>query len=156
MLNKVIKYFLIFFVSLFFSFTSLSVWKYYQESSFNKEYKPSFIYKVINNLYLSSNNCSYINNYVNNVIEFSEINKVSTNEIKVIMNKCPELFKEDLVFLNNSVKNKKINYEENEFLFYSMKYFYIIDKNYILNTIKSNQYESEEANLLKEKVLSEK
>ena len=90
------------------------------------------------------------------IYNIGDDDQVSTNEIKVIMNKCPELFKEDLIFLNNSVKNKKINYEENEFLFYSMKYFYIIDKNYILNTIKSNKYESEEANLLKEKVLLEK
>ena len=72
------------------------------------------------------------------------------------MNKCPIIFKDYIIFLNNAVENKKTNYEDNEFLFYSIKYFYIVNKNYILNTINTNNYNSEEINLLKEKILLDK
>mgnify|MGYP003352986468 CR=1 FL=1 len=127
--------------------------KYYDEDGIYIYNSEDLIIKNYISFKINNNDCAFISKYVDNKIIFSEIKKVSSNEIKTIMNKCPGIFNDDLLFLNSVIDNKVVNYEESKFLFFSIRYFYIIDKNYILKNIEINKYNSKEANLLKDKIL---
>lgn len=126
--------------------------KYYNEDGTYIYNSNDIIIKNYINLKIENKNCDFIKKYSENKILFSEINYISLNEIKDLYNKCPQEFKDDLLFLNAFQNNKYLNNSENEFLYFSVKYFYIIDKEYILKNIKTNNYNSKEAKLLKEKI----
>lgn len=76
------------------------------------------------------------------------------NEIISLYDKCPKNFIDDLSFLNSVKDLQKSTKSEEEFVFFSIKYFYLIDKNYILNEIKEKRYDSIAAKLLKDKIIN--
>lgn len=127
---------------------------FYSESEFIFKTNDIFVKKHVE-IKMEMNDCELIKRYTHHNILFSQVNHDDISKLIYLYDKCPNEFKDDLVFLNYSKKNQpNIIFEENKFIFFSIKYFYFIDKKYILNQIQTKQYNSNIALLLKEKILN--
>lgn len=149
--KKIIKIILVFIVTylLLFYVTEYTTKKYIKD----RFYSNNWLLTYPLDIELNKGNCELIKTYSEIKIEYSPIKNNNLDKIKSLYKNCSE-FNLDLKYLN-SIDMVSPNYfykDEKNFLYCSIKYYYYLDKNYLLKEINNNNFNSEIALLLKEKI----
>jgi hypothetical protein len=152
-------------IKIFFSYLIIFILGYYLSSIFiyklhNNVVQQDFLINYWQSYQMKTGNCEIIKNYSNRLIDVSGItekqeNIKNLNELKSLYAKC-NYFYNDLKFLN-SINNDSAKFiNEKEFLFYSIKYYHFIDKEYIIKQIEFNKFKSNNAIFLKDIIVKNK